>query len=202
MKGSHAFHILVPCTKKIEGENGEERFVVYGFKSAPVFRLEDTDGDPLPDADPHVINWIQSLPLRNVAVAWGLTVDAYSGKSGKAHGWYSPKQNAIALGVENVSTWLHELMHAADHRLGNLAEKGQHWRAETVAEFGSAVLAECLGYHRESDLGGAYEYIRNYAETAGKRPENAALECLDRICKAVALILETAESLQAESVAA
>ncbi len=100
------------------------------------------------------------------------------------------------MGVENLATWLHELMHAADHRLGNLVERGQHWRSETVAEFGSAVLAECLGYTRESDLGGAYEYVKAYAETGGKRPENAALECLDRICNAVALILETAESVQ------
>ena len=44
---------------------------------------------------------------------------------------------SIALGVENLSTWAHEFIHAADDRLGHLTENGQHWRAEAVAELGA-----------------------------------------------------------------
>ena len=50
-KGSKAVYILAPNTKTItEEENGQEvkRQVVTGFRAVPVFRLEDTDGDPLP----------------------------------------------------------------------------------------------------------------------------------------------------------
>jgi hypothetical protein len=42
--------------------------------------------------------------------------------------------------------------------LGNLKEKGQHWRSETVAELGGAILLECLGYSSESDRGGCFDY--------------------------------------------
>ena len=89
-------------------------------------------------------------------------------------------------------------MHAADYRLGNATEKGQHWRKETVAEFGSAILAECLGLEC-SNLGGAYRYIESYAKAAEKTPQSACMECLDRICQAVALVLDTAESLTVET---
>ena len=78
-----------------------------------------------------------------VAVSWGLSVDCYSGKPGKALGWYRRKQ-AIALDVQNLATWAHELVHATDDRQGQFTERGQHWRSETVAELGGRVL-ECLG---------------------------------------------------------
>jgi hypothetical protein len=89
-------------------------------------------------------------------------------------------------------------MHAADYKLGNAVEKGQHWRKETVAEFGAAILAECLGLEC-SNLGGAYSYIESYARAAEKTPQAACMECLDRICQAVALVLDAAESLQTQA---
>jgi hypothetical protein len=47
-KGSKGFYILVPNIKKIEDEEaGEERKVLVGFLARPVFRYEDTDGEPL-----------------------------------------------------------------------------------------------------------------------------------------------------------
>ena len=47
-KGSKSFPILCPCIRKFEDkETGEEKAAIYGFTSAPVFRLEDTEGDPL-----------------------------------------------------------------------------------------------------------------------------------------------------------
>ena len=51
----------------------------------------------------------------------------------------------IELCVKNLATWCHELVHATDDRNGSLKEKGQHWRSETVAELGGAVLLEVLG---------------------------------------------------------
>jgi len=202
-KGAKAFHILIPCTKKVEDrETGETVPVCVGFKAQAVFALESTEGEPVPEADPDVARWIESLPLVDVAKAWGLHVTYFNGQESGYQGKYSPRGKAIALGVQNLSTFFHELMHAADHRLGNLKERGQHWRSETVAEFGAAVLAKCLNLDHDADLGGAYEYIRRYAETAEKRPEAACLDCLDRICRAVALVLETAEAAQADSEAA
>jgi hypothetical protein len=72
---------------------------------------------------------------------------------------------AIALGVENLSTWGHEMVHSADDRRGTFARcAGQDLGNEVVAEFGGAILLEALGYSVESDRGGAYQYIESYAE--------------------------------------
>ena len=57
-------------------------------------------------------------------------------------------------GVQNLSTWAHELIHAADDRLGKLGKCKVN--NEVVAELGGAVLLQCLGKPVEADLGGAW----------------------------------------------
>ncbi len=203
-KGPKSFPILCPCVGKRtenDSETGEEqeRSYVYGFTSAPVFRLEDTEGDSLRPPDPEVMAWLESLPVIDVAREWGLSVDAFNGRPGAALGRYRHGQ-AIAVGVENLSTWAHELCHAADDRLGNLQERGQHWRSETTAELGGAILLEILGYDVESDRGGCWEYVKAYATDAGIEPVTACQRMLKRTCDAVALIIDTAEELAGEGV--
>jgi len=206
-KGQHGFPILVPCTKRFEStdsETGEtsQRTALYGFKSAIVFGLAQTEGAELPPADPAAESWIDSLPLVDVARSWGLSVETYSGRTGAALGRYRHGQG-IALGVENLSTWAHELVHAADDRLGQLTERGQHWRSETVAELGGAIVLEILGHDSAADRGGCWDYVSAYARDAGLDPLVACQRALKRCCDAVSLILSTAEQLaMAETAAA
>ena len=87
------------------------------------------------------------------------------------------------------------MCHAADDRLGNLTERGQHWRSETVAELGGAILREMLGQDTASDRGGCWEYVKHYADARGIEPIAACQKVLKRTCDAVALILDTAEEL-------
>ncbi len=200
-KGQKGFPILAPLVKKSERENAEsgqteERSYLCGFKHAIVFGLDQTDGASLPPADPAVSAWLESLPLVEVARTWGLSVEAYSGRPGAAQGRYQLGQ-AIALGVENLSTWAHELLHAADDRLGQLVERGQHWRSETVAELGGAILLEVLGMPVEADRGGCWEYVAAYSRDAGIEAVTACQRVLKRTCDAVALILDSAEALKA-----
>jgi hypothetical protein len=204
-KGEKAFAILVPMVGKKTVENretGEEEEVTFvrGFSSAPVFGFGQTDGEPLSGPDPEVTGWLESLPVREVAESWGLSVDAYNGQAGRPLGKYR-HGTGIALGVQNLSTWAHELVHAADDRLGQLKERGQHWRSETVAELGGAALLETLGYDTESDRGGCWEYVNAYATDAGIESLTACQRVLKRTCDAVALILDTAESLAGREVA-
>ena len=124
-----------------------------------------------------------------------MKLQAYSGKRGKALGWYR-HGSAIALGVENLATWAHELIHAADFRNGKLIERGQHWRSETVAELGGAVLMLAMGFETDADLGGAFAYIKSYADTAKIPPIKACMDVVKLTCEAVALILETAKGLE------
>jgi len=54
-KGSRAFYIIGPVTKKITAEKSlesgekvrEEKQIIAGFKGIPVFRFEDTEGEPI-----------------------------------------------------------------------------------------------------------------------------------------------------------
>ncbi len=82
---------------------------------------------------------MDALPLLSVARSWALSVTAYNGKGARALGYYQHGQ-AIALGVQNIATWAHELVHAADDRRGKLAGSSKLSR-EVVAELGGAVLA-------------------------------------------------------------
>lgn len=188
--GERAMYILCPIIRQVAGESTDERIaVVSGFRAAPVFGYEQTEGEPLP-TEPADVAWLEELPLRAVADRWGIAVDLRDGATGVL-GSFRPGQ--ISLGVRNLSTWCHELVHAADHRRGGLTELGQHWRSETVAELGGAVLLELLGFHEQADLGGCWEYIGTYAERAGIPPLTACHHLLQRTCDAVALVLAEAK---------
>jgi hypothetical protein len=195
-KGERAFFILGPVTKNVRNqETGEEKVIVVGYKSIPVFGLQQTEGKSLPSGDPDLEKWIQSLPLLAVAKRWRLAVGTFDGEGMDILGRYLNGE-AIEVGVKNWSTWCHELVHAADDRNGSLKEKGQHWRSETVAELGGAVLLEILGFKREADLGGCWSYIQSYAQKEQIGVVEACMTVLDRTCAAVGLILDTAEQMK------
>ncbi len=201
-KGEHAFYILAPLVKKVEIKKAEgedkERTVLYGFKGIPVFGFSQTEGKPVTVKDVSSERWAETLPLIEVAREWGVRVEAVSGDHGGPLGSYSrqgDRNKLISLGVKNLSTWTHELVHAADHRNGKLEKLGQHWRNETVAELGGAVLLRILGEEYEADLGGCWKYIKHYADVSGIEVIEACGLVLERVCEAVALILDTADSL-------
>ncbi len=200
-KGERGFPIMVPMHAKREEQDSETgqtetRSFVVGFKHCIVFGYSQTDGEQLP-GDAWARQFIDALPLVDVARRWGLSVQTYNGSKRAPLGKYSfGESKAIALGVENLSTWSHELMHAADDRLGSLTERGQHWRSETVAELGGAVLLSCLGLDKEADAGGCWEYVQAYARDAKIEPLTACQRVLKRTCDAVALVLTEYDAIQ------
>ncbi len=201
-KGEHAFFILGPVTRRIrtrDEQSGDEaeRLAVVGFKAIPVFGYEQTDGRPL-ERDGRYDGFLDGLPVVSVARAWGLKVSTYSGRDGAALGWYRPGQ-AIALGVENLATWAHELIHAADDRRGAL-KRNDKIAAEVVAELGGAILLCALGREADADLGGAWRYIDSWSSRSGLAPVVWCERLLKRTCEAVALILQTAADTSAATV--
>ncbi|MHA2279724.1 MAG: hypothetical protein ACXAC5_02355 [Promethearchaeota archaeon] len=198
-KGEKCTLILAPCTRKTE-RDGEERTVIFGFRATAVFGIEQTDiaepevWEKHNKANEAAERFVETLPLCEVAEAWGYKLGTYRGKGSAYLGWHS-RAGEIGLGVENLSVWAHELMHAADLKNGKLVEHGQHWRSETVAELGGTILMMMMGYEREADIGHAWKYINQYATTAKIELIKACTDCLKRTCEAVALILETAETV-------
>ena len=210
-KGSKALHILGPCVgkKKDLDENGKEVEVpvLFGFRSIPVFALESTEiTDPdkwekCSGIDHAEENRLQELPLREVAERWNIKVKSFSGKGGKTLGYYS-HSDAIALGVENLSTWCHELVHAADHNLGTLTiAPGQQTDNEIVAELGGAVILQLLGYEAESDIGGAWDYIKTYSKNDKNKAISLCCKFIDRICNCVQAILNAHDQTEIQKAA-
>ena len=218
IKGKKAFYILMPLFKSVkkseeESQNEldkiEARMIPYGFKHIPVFRFEDTE---IMDAELWAKNeppatknqeFIDSLPLLEVAQEWGLRVSAFNaegmGKLGDYH-YSTSKGIAINIGVENLSTWAHELNHAADHKNKTLA-KGKNRDNEIVAELGGAVLLSMLGLESEADKGGCWEYIKYQSNGDNQKAFNHCRKLINRISKNIELILETSKNVQNMEVA-
>jgi len=195
-KGSRAAYILVPLVgKKKDKDTGEEDSFLYGFKTTPVFGVEDTDGEPLPgmpDLEPS-----EPPELNDVAVAWDIDV-TYTPFTGGYYGAFHLDSQKIRLATHDQSTFFHELAHAADQRVHGELKGGQRWDQEVVAELTAAVLGKVFGVDTE---GRSYEYIGRYAEKAGKNAHTASLSVLKRVKACLDIILETATDTERKQAA-
>ena len=62
-----------------------------------------------------------------------------------------------------------------------------------------AILLDSMGLERESDKGGAWDYVQRYARDAEIEPLTACQRVLKRTCDAVALILAEYDRIRAEN---
>jgi hypothetical protein len=109
-KGSKSFTILVPRLVKKQSEDEEEaKPILAGFLAVPVFRVEDTEGEPL---DYQNIE-LPDLPLMEVAKDWGISVKAIPGNYHYS-GYFSQDRREIGLASKEESVFFHELAHYAD----------------------------------------------------------------------------------------
>ena len=166
-KGCKAIHILGPRMVKKEKVPGETEMHLVGFVSIPVFRAEDTDGEPLAYENLAV----PDLPLLDVARRWGINVRAVSFQ-GEFFGRYRLLDDEIILCTPEEGTFFHELAHAAHHRVlksrGDSMKGGQDWKQEIVAELSAAVLCRLVGRSHHDTSGNSYRYVAGYAEKAKK----------------------------------
>ncbi len=168
IKNAKAFPIFSPVTTKVKKQKDdgteEEIVVVKGFKSIPVFRIEDTIGIAgdlkIPDYKP-----TEMPPLYKAAEVLGVKV-YWKPMSRAAYGYYRPGDNSITLSSFEVCIWFHELTHAVRETLADT--KADPDREEIIAEITAAVLMQMqfgeTGYHQQS-----YEYVKSYCKD--KSPE-------------------------------
>lgn len=161
-KGSTAFHILAPCTRKIDLEPdnaGDPRSTIrlFGFRPLPVFPVESTTGSELPVFD---YTPPQVPPLWRAAERLGLKI-SYAPFDGRALGKYRPDSNQILLSSQDAAVYFHEVAHAVHNSFEPLRPTILA-RCEITAELSGACLSEmtgCRGYRHS-----AYEYIRHYSQ--------------------------------------
>ena len=158
-KGAKAMYILVPRFKKVEDEDsGNEEQKLVGFIAAPVFRIEDTDGEPLPECDPP-----QIPKLQTVADELGIPVTYTGAVSERVLGAYSPENNRITLYTHDMGTFYHELSHAFHKRTGKLRDsrsKESKKDNEIVAEISAATLVHL--FEGEQVGRQALQYVKSY----------------------------------------
>ena len=181
-KGAKARHILAPMTIRREGKDGEERTITIGFRAVPVFRVQDTEGEPPPEYEPVTIP-----PLAGLA-----DIEYRNSRRGE-EGSYSPRTGKITLSTEDPAAYFHELVHKYDAKSHDMKD-GQDPEQEIVAELGACVLARLYGVERSAESHMAY--IAGYAKA--KTPTETGAACLrmaERTMQAVRLILSDAAKL-------
>ena len=155
-KGSKAIHILAPrFIHEKDAKTGEKKKVMAGFLGIPVFRVEDTDGDPLPEYVPKTeINpdLLKLVEKRGINIEWCNSVRGEGG-------YVDTAGTKMVLCSEDFGVLAHELIHLYDG--DTTKQKGsQDPIQETVAELGACVLAQIYGHDIKGE---AYDYIASYA---------------------------------------
>ena len=187
-KGSKAFHILGPVfvKKRLEGDSsdpsdeGEEVEVLVGFRTIPVFRIEETEGAELPTYKPR-----DPPPLLEVAERCGMRVN-YVRLSAGIYGYTDYEQKVIGLATESWDVFFHELAHTLHRTFEPKTGHGQEPEAETIAQLVAATLARLYGKPADSF---AWTYIASQAQSSTpQQVGRLCLRVLDRAKKVLDLI--------------
>lgn len=193
-KGSKAIYIFAPLTKRItetDDETGEEtkKVIVYGFRPLPVFRYEDTEGEPLPDYDYSPKKY---PPFFDVAEKLGVSVE-YRPMRGNFLGRYIASTANIQLCSQDAHVYYHELAHAVHNTFVDLKTYDSD-KAEIVAEFTACVLCELTNIRGYGTQG--YEYIRRYCggETKPEGVLKKIMGVLSEVEKIVLRVIKTGEN--------
>ncbi len=198
-KGSKALYIIVPYIKIIKDELDERQHTLKGFGVCPVFKVEDTDGEPLEYENIEVPDF--SLMTR--AHEWGIDVKAVPGNY-KYLGYYAPDRKEIAIATSQECTFFHELAHAGHHIIKGGLRPGQDPLQEIVAQLSAEALAIMVGKSAEDTCGNSYRYIQKYAEQLNISVQTACLKVMSDTEKVLNLILNGSEESKqpAEALAA
>ncbi len=184
-KGSKSFRILVPRIVKTENEeNGEVENSLRGFMCKPVFRVENTGGEPL---DYEQIE-LPDLPLIEKAKEWRISVRAIPGNY-RYYGYYSSGRKEIALTTPEESVFFHELAHAAHEKINGNLEADQDPLQEIVAELSATALCRLVGKRQGNSLGNSYRYIQRYASDLNLAIHIACLKVMSETEKVLNTII-------------
>jgi hypothetical protein len=184
-KGAKSVHILVPWMKSKEEDNGDKKSFLAGFMTAPVFRVEDTDGEPL---DYQQIE-LPKFPLMDRIKELGVDITAIPGNYDH-YGYYSPSKKVIALASPEFCVLAHEATHLADEKVNGKLELGQNPLQEITAELGALALCQLVGLDGSEHLGNHYRYIESYAKKIDMSPYTALLKVISNTEKILDFLLK------------
>jgi hypothetical protein len=190
-KGARAIYILVPRFMHRENDKGEEEECLARFIARPVFRVDDTDCEPL---DYQKIK-LPEFPLIQKAKEWGISVKAVPGNY-RYHGYFSRSRNEIGLATKEETAFFHELAHAAHQKVTGDNKNGQCWKQEIVAELTAAVLCRMVG-KTSKYFGNNYRYVAHYAAKAKLSTTQACMKVIGDVERVLAMVLDSDMNQQA-----
>jgi len=159
-----------------------------GFIAGPVFKVEDTDGEPLEYEELE----LPDLPLLDRAEEWGIEVKAIPGNY-RYHGYYSSKGKEIALAAKAECVFFHELAHASHEKVNGNLKPGEDPFQEIVAELAATALCKLVGKDPKDSLGNSYQYIEDHANKAKVNAISACMTVMGETEKVINLILKGGE---------
>ena len=191
-KGSKAIYIIVPYHKKeMNPKTDEELLCLKGFIRKPVFRVEDTEGDPIK----YQRLKMPGLPLIERANEWDISVKAIPGNR-IFYGSYLPTEKKIYLASPEEKVFFHELSHAAHEKILGSLQLGQHPIQEIVAELSAAALCVLVGTTPDETMGNSYLYIKAYASKIKMNPYMVCVKVLSDTEKVLNLILRGSKNVE------
>ena len=198
-KGSKALYIIVPYFKVVEDELNERHHTINGFGLSPVFRVEDTEGEPLEYENIQ----LPEVPLLQRAEELGVSVKVIPGNY-RYFGYFSDNRKEIAIATNQECVFFHELAHCADSIIKGGLKSGQDPLQEIVAELSAQALAKMVGKSAEDTTGNSFRYIQRYAEKINISVYAACLKVMSDTEKVLNLILNNKEESKqpAEALAA
>ena len=182
-RGSKALYILVPFIKKVE-KDSDDKEILYGFGCKPVFKVENTGGEPLEYQNIELADF----PLIERAKSWDISIKAIPGNY-TYYGYYSCTRREIDLATKEECVFFHELAHAAHEKVRGKLKTGQDPYQEIVAELTSHCLCHLVGKSDNKYIGNAYRYIDEYAKKIQMNPYTACLKVMSETEKVLTLIL-------------
>lgn len=192
-RGEHGIKIIVPMTKKVRTEDGDEESRLF-FGIGNVFDYSQTDGEDLPKVDVPVLAGEEGAELygRLVQVVAAEQLELRAGdpdKMGREQmGYYSPRERLIVVRdnpmLQKTKTLAHELgHHFAGH--GTEGDSSPRQEQETVAESVSYVTLAHFGLDSGER---SFPYIATWA-----KDQNTLKSALGQIQKVSATLIERVE---------
>ncbi len=191
-KGAKAIWILAPMIyKNADAEDGEDDWVIRGFKFVPVFDVAQTDGEELPSICNRIVgddpagHYVQLLV---VAQSIGFTVEDHE-FGGSTNGDCTYELHRIRVEATNslaqrVKTLVHEITHALLHE-----GHANRALAELEAESTAYVVCQALGI---DSSGYSFGYVATWAGGGDQAIAGIGASCA-RIQKSAATILRAFE---------
>ena len=168
-KGEKGIRILAPVRKKILDEDMQEKSVLSGFRTAVVFDISQTEGDPLPTYMNDTLNgtvedYERFLEQLKLVSPVPVTFDPSAMAS---HGYYRADQNRIVIKagmteLQTVKTLLHEIAHACLHNKACGGDALSREQKEIEAESTAYIICRHFGL----DTGEySFGYLAGYSST-------------------------------------